>query len=324
MNPRLKYLENKRLFAEWTGFPLSELEEIAANPEKYYQKRMVGKKKPREAEVPVKMLKVIQSKIKELLDEFPSPSYRHCGLKGRSYKTNAEVHSGSRSLCSMDIKSYYKSSKREHVFRFLHYNANIAADVAWLITDLVTYKGFVPTGSPSSQAIAFWSHIDTFNKISESAQQEDHQFSLYVDDMGFSSKHGKIHGNTHLKIGNLLKKTDLKLKRSKVKYSKNLYLPFEITGTIAHPAGKVLSPNRLKKKLFDGLDLVGRNISLLEEKEFRSLIGTLRSIRNLEPNSFPSLYGKFLQKEKELNRQQAQRLQSLKHKFANKSAQKFL
>lgn len=317
MTPKLEHLSNKRLFAEWLGFPIEELEDIINCPEKYYRKSIVGKKKPREAEVPIKKLKVIQKKIKILLDELPSPTYRHCGLKGKSYKTNAQAHNGAIHYGSMDIKGYYKNSKRENVFRFLYYKLNIAADVAWFITDLVTYKGFIPTGSPSSQAVAFWSHIDTFDAINEFAGKNQNEFSLYVDDMGFSSTDKKLDRKMHLPVNKFLNKSGLKIKRSKVKYSRSANSPFEITGAISTPDGQIKSPNRLKQQLFVELDKVNRNVLRLEEKPFRSLVGVLRSIRNLEPNAFPSLYGIFLKQEKEFNRRAKQRKLQLKSQSFN-------
>lgn len=37
-------------------------------------------------------------------------------------------------------------------------------DIAWLLTDLVTVDGKLPTGSPSSQTIVFWAYRDMFEK----------------------------------------------------------------------------------------------------------------------------------------------------------------
>lgn len=310
MRGNLENLQNKRILAQLLGSTLNELKSFARRPEKYYRLRNVGKKKPRLAEVPVEKLKFVQSNIKRRLDEFESPAYRHCGIKGKSYKTNAEAHLGAQSFGSMDIKSYYKNSKREHVFRFFHYKLKIAEDVAWLLTDLVTYKGFIPTGSPSSQAVAFWSHANTFDKVNAFVRAKGKNFGLYVDDIGISSGQSKVQKDIHLKIGNILKNDGLKLKRSKVKYSKRSGSPFEITGAITHSSGEVKAPNRLKKRLFDELDSVNRNINLLEEKSFRSLIGVLRSIRMLEPNAFPALHGQFKLREKELNRRLSQKRKS--------------
>jgi RNA-directed DNA polymerase len=311
VNVRLKHLTNKSLFAEWIGRPLKTLEDMAANQEKYYQKKVVGKKKPREAEVPTEDLKFVQRKIKILLDENPSPEYRHCGIKKRSYATNASVHSGSNSFCAIDIKSYYKSSRKEHFFRYLHYTLNVAEDVAWFIADLCTYKGFVPTGSPSSQAVAFWSHSKTFQEIFKKSESKGIKFSLYVDDMGGSSQLPKIDRTHHLDIKKILRKTDLKPKSSKVKYSRRNQQSFELTGAIANKSEKLIAPNRLKEKLFDGLGRVNGNVAHLDESDFRSLIGVLRSIRSVEKNIFPSLYGQFIKQEKEWNRRASQRANDL-------------
>jgi len=308
MNARLRNLSNKRILVDLLGTTLERAYQIAKDQSKFYCLKNVGKKgKKRPAEVPCFELQQVHSKAKILFDEFPSPEYRHCGRKKRSYRTNAETHRAGRSFASGDIKSYYKNSTREHLFRYLHYARGVAQDVAWLFVDLITYKGFLPTGSASSQAAAFWSHKETFDRIDEDAKRNGHTFGLYVDDMGFSSQKEKINPLWHQQVTARLKKSGLKLKPSKVRTSRRGDRFFPMTGAILDTSGKLHAPRRLIENLFKLLDSAGRDVEKLSEEEFRSALGTLRSIRSIEQNRFPTLYGRFLAREKELNRRDRQR-----------------
>lgn len=319
MHPRLKKLSNKRLFCYYIGTTLDEAESIIANIDSHYTERMVGKKgKQRLAQCPSLRLKFLHRQIKKLFDEFPSPDYLHSGVKGRSYITNAEAHAVYRSCKKMDIKGFYKNTKKEYLFRFLHYALEIPDDVAWFIIDLVTYRGIVPTGSPISQQIAFWSHFNLFEEIYELARKNGAKNTVYVDDLTFTSNES-IDPTIHLKVNKVLSRHELKLKRSKIEGVTNVQT--EITGVVRNPEGVSATPSRQKKLLFKSLKSVEGNVHLLEEKEFRKLIGVIRCIRSVEKNVFPKLYSQFLVREKELNRRRAQskkdrkRISSLCHRI---------
>lgn len=64
----------------------------------------------------------------------------------------------------------------------------MSPDVAYLLTNLVTYSGKVPTGSPISMAIAFWAHKDMFDELNQLAVSNNLTFTVYVDDVAFSGE----------------------------------------------------------------------------------------------------------------------------------------
>jgi len=61
-------------------------------------------------------------------------------------------------------------------------------DIAETLAKLSTVKGYVPTGSPVSQSLAFIVNLSIFNHINVYARDRGLTFTLYVDDLTFSGK----------------------------------------------------------------------------------------------------------------------------------------
>ena len=170
----------------------------------------------------------------------------------------------------------------------------MSEDLAWLITDLVTIPkddnsdGYIPTGSPSSQMIIYWAYKATFDKIFSIAEQKKLRFSLYVDDMTFSSDN-PIDNNFPKIIIKMCAKVGLEINEEKTKYfSKNKYK--SITGCIITPKQELKVPNKRRKDIWDIIK--NKPIEKMDIKEIRSFYGKLNSMRQIEPNIFPELYNK--------------------------------
>ena len=61
-----------------------------------------------------------------------------------------------------------------------------ASDVADVLANLITYSDHLPTGSPVSQTLAFYSHLDMFETLASLASQRNITMTCYVDDLTFS------------------------------------------------------------------------------------------------------------------------------------------
>ena len=139
------------------------------------------------------------------------------GEKGKSYKDNGMAHVNSDYCLTMDIRNFYDNCNRNSVYQFFKLKMLTSSDVAKILTDIVTYNNIIPTGSPTSQLIAYYAYEDMFNELNEFAKQLECTFSLYVDDMTFSSNRPlskKVLSN----INKILHKYGHRLKFSKVKY----------------------------------------------------------------------------------------------------------
>ena len=201
---------------------------------------------------PCKNLKSIQSRILSLLRYVLRPEWLNSGEKGKSYINNGKDHINADYVLTIDIKSFYDNCKRNYIYLFFLTKLQTAPDIAELLTNIVTYKGSIPTGSPTSQLIAFYAYMDMFMEINDVATAKGCKFSLYVDDMTFSSStpfNPKVLSNN---IDIILRKYDHKPKYTKIKYFPK-DKPKLITGTIVTSQHKLDVPNKLRNKIIINL-----------------------------------------------------------------------
>lgn len=240
---------------------------------------------------PAEDLKRIQKRILRLLTYINRPEWLISGEKGKSYIDNGRYHVESAYFLTMDIRKFYDNCKREYVFRFFHDDLKMSKDTASILTDLVTYEDKVPTGCPTSQLIAYYAYQEMFQSIHKVAEMHGCKFSLYVDDMTFSSN--KPFNPTRLKydIDRILRKYGHKPKYSKVKYySKDKFKL--VTGVAISSDHKLLVSNSLRKKIYDGAMTqikIDRELKITNPNELRILRGRLQVARTINSNIFPEV-----------------------------------
>ncbi len=247
--------------------------------------------KTREIQEPKPPLKVIHKRLLILLCRLPFPPYILSGRKGKSSLENSSVHRENSIVYKEDIQKYFPSCKKEYVFRFFNKRFFIKDDVAWKITALILYRDGIPTGSPVSQAIAYWAYADAFDEVYRFSMKRGVTFTLWVDDMTFSSKKS-IPEKFLLGIKGIINKYEQKInsKKSKAFKSKE-HKP--ITGVVVSPKGQLKIPNRLQKKLFDFKELNKNLDDLLEPSrwsDLRSILGVLRYCRQIKKDFWSNYY----------------------------------
>ena len=276
-------LRNKRKLAVLLGVNLKTLNKLRCDNFYTTYEIKQGIKK-REIQEPKEKLKYVQKKIKRLLQRLETPEWLISGKKGNSFVTNAEQHINSTYFLTADIESFYTNSNRSFVFKFFKLQMKMSEDVAWLITDLITYKGFIPTGSPTSQIVAYLSYSPTFHRIKSVTDRYNCLLSLYVDDLTISSKN-PIPKKLPFSINSEFKKVFHQIKSKKTKF----FYPSQykkITGCCISPEGKLRIPNKLRLKIKK------------EERAYLSnklenpnrLLGMILSARQIEPNMYQEKY----------------------------------
>lgn len=230
---------------------------------------------------PKPFLKLVHKKLANLLSRIETPNYLHSGVKRKSYVTNGRYHAKPSSYAlTLDLSKFYQSSSKEFIFKAFKYNFNMSDDVAWLVTDIVIYNGFLPTGSPVSQLIAFFTYQRTFDKINGMAEKRHINFSLYVDDMAFSSNKA-IPNNMEDLVTKEFENVGLKIKHEKTrKYTKKQIKT--ITGCDIHPNGDLKVPEKRRTEIIQSFERINK----LTEQEKKSLLGKIQAARQIEPNIF--------------------------------------
>lgn len=181
----------------------------------------------------------------------------------------------------------------------------MSIDVAVVVTKLVTYEGRIPTGTPTSQLIAFLSYKDIFTKIYENCKEEGIIFSLYVDDITLSSNK-IIPKSIKNKLNYLLNLKELNIKKSKTRfYSKNSNK--SVTGTIIDYKKHIKLENKKRKEIIN-LYKECINSQTFSIEKLVKLKGKMNDANQVEKNIFSTIanYLKKHQKEiKEYNKEQA-------------------
>ncbi len=131
-------------------------------------------------------LKNIQDLIKKrILDEIDLPDCVSC-TAGKGHVRGAAKHKGKKYHFITDIKNFFPSITNEMVYRaFCKY---FPADVSKMLTELTTYKGSVPQGTPTSTHIANLVPLEIDKSLKQMCEQHDIIYTRYVDDLSFSSQ----------------------------------------------------------------------------------------------------------------------------------------
>lgn len=261
-----------------------------------YHKFEIDKKhsdEKREITAPDKTLKAIQRRILYLLQRVIRPEWLISGEKQKCYIDNGKAHLNGKYVLTIDIKKFYDNCTREPVYQFFVQKLETSPDVAEILTNIITYNGGIPTGCPTSQIMAFYAYSYMFSEIFDLAKQHGCKFTLYVDDMTFSSKEPFSPHQLSQMIDRVLRKYGHKPKYPKVKYyGPSDYKP--ITGTVVTPEHSLAVPNGLQKTIYDAFQtvkpLIGvETCSEEDARQILSLKGQIQAACNIEDGKFPEI-----------------------------------
>lgn len=132
-------------------------------------------------------MKIAQAIIqKRLLNFLDMPAYLWAFEKGKSITGMAKLHVGKDWVLSLDIQNYFPSIKQVTIVDMLE-SHGITGEAARLISEIVTYKFFLPQGAITSPKISNLYTAFTFGPDLASALSElDIVFTIYADDITFS------------------------------------------------------------------------------------------------------------------------------------------
>lgn len=265
--------------AEILDSPVRSL--IDASQKGYRSYYVQGKTKKRLIEEPNAILKLLLKNLKEILfDTFDCPEYNKCWSGGNNY-LNAQAHVGQHAYVTTDISSFFTNSKACYVRKFFKEKLKISGEALDILVQMCTYKGHIPTGAPTSSILAFLAHKDLFDEISEYMSKRDITFTLYVDDITLSAKHG-IKREEIKFIKSTLKKHKLEIKPEKTKFF-NLKKAM-ITGFYLTQGGKISVPDSVGYKVVSLLR--EKNLGDMSKKELRRVIGLINYCKTADKRSF--------------------------------------
>lgn len=201
--------------------------------------------KSRWVQKPKGTLLAIHERILKLLRCVEVPEYMQFALKGTSYKKNAEAHLKGSMVATLDISSFFRSTTKSQVFNFFRDRLECPGDIAKLYSELVTCDDCIPTGSPLSPLLSYYSNKPLFDELNALAKKSDLHFTCYVDDLTFSGSH--ITRKLLWEVEKLVKKYGHVTATTKTRLF-GLEAPKHITGTVIFD-GALKIPNARFRKI---------------------------------------------------------------------------
>jgi hypothetical protein len=210
---------------------------------KFY--RRVELKTTRTVEIPSPPIKKVQKCVHDtfMLLRKHLPPYV---MTFHSPVENARKHIKYKQTATLDISKFFPSTKSSIIRRFLENDLKCSKGIANLLTNLLTYKGHLPTGAPSSPIVGYFAHTRMWEQINAACEKNGYLFTLYMDDLTISGD--KVHGKLLWKIKQILFANGFKVNKKK----ERCFRPNsarQVTGVIISKDGtlKLSSSDHLKR-----------------------------------------------------------------------------
>lgn len=228
----------------------------------------------------------IQKSLFKYLNRIERPEWVKSGRKSESYITNAAEHVDFSYGMKSDISCFYDSVAYNRIRKFFLEKLEMPQDVAEIMTRMVTYKRHLPTGGKVSMLIAYFAYEDMFKEIRQTAEKQGIVFTLYVDDLSFSSEE-RISADFFDDVYRIVARYGLKAKWSKTQfYSNGGYR--EYTG-VGIKDREMILPNDRRRDIIECFKACQDNPE--DMKLLASLNGKLNAARQVEPDAFSQIYG---------------------------------
>jgi len=174
--------------------PLDQLYSLARNQENNYQTFTIKKSsgKNRTIQAPNLKLKAVQRKILDtVLQHVPLNMHAEGFRKNRSIFTNAVHHVNNRVLVKLDIQDFFPTISHKRV-KGMYLQLGYPQQVATLLSTLATHQGTLPTGAPTSPAIANIISRKLDKRFVNLGRKIGFSYSRYADDMTVSGNDERI------------------------------------------------------------------------------------------------------------------------------------
>lgn len=153
-------------------------------------------RKARLVQEPKPLLKAIHTRLQKLISRIEPPIYGHAAIKGRSYRSNAQTHTSSLCLATLDVRKFYPSTRQSFVRDFFAKKLLCAPDVADILTKICCFPCQtdssnsigLPTGSPLSPILSLHANKKMFDQLQRYSDTNNLIFTCYVDDITFSGQ----------------------------------------------------------------------------------------------------------------------------------------
>ena len=164
---------------------------VSKKVKKYHQPLDGGPKEAvyRYFQIPLGELRYTQDRIlSKILNKIEFPDYIVGFIKGKSALDAAKKHCNKKIVLSIDLKDYFRSITEKHITKAIIEELNYPPKVARLISDICTFRYWLPQGAPTSPVLANLVGYNCYDrKVKALADEYNFVYTRYADDLTFST-----------------------------------------------------------------------------------------------------------------------------------------
>lgn len=176
------------------GISTPKLKKVAESAGSYYDPYTEIKEngKTRDIDKPTGEIKELQKKITDrILKHYPLSNVAYGGVKGKSIRDNAENHTNQPVVVRIDLSNCFHSVRAEWVYRCFRKQFGYSHAVSKLLTQLSTFNGSIPVGSPLSSMLVNVVLDQLWIEANEIAKSVGCKLTVWVDDVVISGKNAE-------------------------------------------------------------------------------------------------------------------------------------
>ena len=231
------------------------------------KKGKANKGKFRKLQEPKDRMMYVQKQIKrKILDPADTllPEYITGFRKGKKTRDTAKVHANKKIVVTLDLRHYFNSIKQKHLNQLFIEYFKYPSDVSRYLSELCTFKFFVPEGAPTSPTLSNLVGYFYFDEdLRKLASNAGFAYTRYADDITLSTDKDFEKKEYSDREGNIYVKSeidDVITKMSDVLSSKGFVLNTRKTKVYRTPARQYV----LGMVVNDKPDLLRRKRELLK------------------------------------------------------------
>jgi hypothetical protein len=283
---RLYAVQSRARLAALFGLTRASLDAVLAMVHPYSERMKDitrnGKTKPRFIQEPRGDLRPIHAYVCKALSRIEPPDFLFCPVKRRSYVMNAAQHAGAKEVRTLDIKAYFPSTPRHRVYWFFHSVMRCSEDVAAVLAQLLTAKGWLATGSTVSPILSFFAFYDMWQAVARIAKEAGLVLTVYMDDITLSGD--AVPERVPWAIRQQIHSRGLHYHKER-RYTGGIG---EVTGALID-RGRLIVPNRQRKKAYDTRQALAAATDPAKAARLTSVLRGLNAQRKqIEGQSRPS------------------------------------
>ena len=210
-----------------------------------------------------------------------------------------KLHVGKKVIVSMDLKDFFPSIKQVKLFEFFK-GIGIGDSASITLSELCTYKSFVPQGALTSPKISNIITANTFGpEVKQFCDNNGYTLTIYADDITISSdEHIPNVGNLISTIQEIVQKYGFRVNYRKTKVMPNTKRQW-VCGVVTNVKTNMLRSERLRLRAIvhnigkNGIEVEAAKGNVEPEKFVNVLQGRINWFRQLNPELGGKLFDRF-------------------------------